>query len=211
MTAVCALPIREMAFGIMTTNERQRTGTFTGKRMAAPKLALVPKAAPTSATAQLSQREAAILRGISEVEVMVENLSENAHRCGLRQSSLELAAAQPMVEAGITVVESAHVVIYVSTVAVQDRLGERDLGCSVALKLQVFTSADAVLRYQNGAQAPVEVDLWSTQSLLTGPSHMMEERILATIHERLSEFATKVRLANTKPSGPRPLTVRRIV
>ena len=158
-------------------------------------------AASASASTQLTPAEASLLRGVTKAKVRV-TLDGHADECGVRKDSLALAAARPMVDARLTIDEYAVVKIRVGVIALQETIGERSVGCSVALQLQAVTLAQDGRLIHQLVKLPedfvVDVELWSNAQILAGPESDIGARVSDAVRRARDEFATKVKMATIK-------------
>lgn len=143
--------------------------------------------------AQVKEIDLAPLRGLDQVQVLVEELDADAQRCGLTKDSLQLAASRTLVDGGIKVSPDASVIFYlnVNVAATPDGL------CVAAVNTSARLFLNVTLPYAT-KPALVAVQVWDTGTLLSGSKFDAETRFVAPVRRLVDEFVTKVKLANQK-------------
>jgi hypothetical protein len=148
---------------------------------------------PTS-TSQLTAMERASLRGFKTTKVVVEKLTFDAQACNITGKDLELAATQPLVDAGIGVEKRADPDVWIYVQASVLIIRE---GCIASVDVSAHTIANAKLMHTQGP-VRVQVRLWSQGRMFTGPASTFGERVKSKVREMVDQFATKVKLANAR-------------
>ena len=141
---------------------------------------------------QISDTERDSLRGIREVKIVVESLDADAEQCNISKEALELAAARPLVDAGIAVKPELPLYVYVRVTVLAMSDGS---GCAANVEVSARTPADAKLPH-TAEPVRVRVLLWEGSAIFTGPRYNFGQRINASVREKVDNFATKVKLAN---------------
>ena len=139
------------------------------------------------------------LKGLSEIDIVVERLESDAEECGIREEALRLAAARPLLDGGIRVVDkiqSAHIYVIVSVLTTSS-------GCvaSVFVLLQDYVNAPLRNKNEVGRDntlvlTQTEVVYERTGSLLTGPKLNFGDRVMAAVRDQVDSIVTKIKLAN---------------
>lgn len=155
--------------------------------------------APTLAAAghpaapPIDQRPGAELKGLTQLGVVVEDLSAQAAACGLRQSVIESAVSKRLTDAGFRVLRNSDEdsYVYVDIITTQPSPGL----CVSRYDAFLYTHTAATLSYQ---QAPVlvQVSLLHTGGLAGGSPASHADGVLHGIQEYVDQFAARIHDAN---------------
>ncbi len=153
---------------------------------------------PPLSIGQITGMERAVLRGLTEMVVLVEDGIEAWPKCNISKEALALSAAAPLVDADLRVFATpslSSATLYVRVNAIEAFAGN----CMASLRLEAHTYANAALPHQGGSGAVfARVQLWEGGGVFTGPAYDFGQLVNASIKEKVGQFATKVKLANQK-------------
>jgi hypothetical protein len=149
---------------------------------------------PVVAAPQLSQSERNSLQGLKVVQVIVEGLDSEAVQCNLDVEGLKLAAARPLVDAGISVGadEKVYVYVLVSPLKLSGSL------CVASVNVSARVLVNATLPHATAKPVAVEAVLWEHGGSLSGPASDFGQRVRTDVRDFVDRFATKVKLANAR-------------
>ncbi len=148
------------------------------------------------------RHEQAPLRGVTAVAIKVQDLSDDAARCGITADAIRSAAAHAFVDAGVRVLDDGstgpRVSIQVSVLAPTPTL------CIANINADLLEEAPGALPHkQNGGDTKV-VDAALTVQLLrdgtfaAGLTADFAQRIQSSVRALADAFATKIKQANPK-------------
>jgi len=129
------------------------------------------------------------LRGLRKMAVLVEDIDDEGIACNIHKESLGLAAARPLVDAGIHVPDypvKAHVNVSARRLS--------DGGCVAFVDVQF--KAYAIVRVVHAGPMLGTAELASYGDLIAGPASDFGSRVEATVRRFVEQFATRVKLAN---------------
>ncbi|MGE5361276.1 MAG: hypothetical protein ACM3NQ_19845, partial [Bacteroidales bacterium] len=132
------------------------------------------------------------LRGLSTVGIVVEDLSSQAAGCGLKQETIEAAAAKSLTDAGLKVSrnsdEDTYLYVQVITTSAPNL-------CVSRYDVSLFTPATTTLSYQ-AAPMLVRVALLQKGGLAGGPPATHGDAVTKTVKQYADEMAARIRDAN---------------
>jgi hypothetical protein len=139
------------------------------------------------------------LTGIRTVEMLIEEPSDEAQRCGITKVGLQTALAGPLLDTKVRVVPSAgDAIAYLNTVTMH--LESRD-ACVTHIQIQLRTYGRAQTRF-NAIPTSV-IELWTEGHLHFSSPTDHSRRVLETVKEMSHALATQIRLANQTPPSSR--------
>jgi len=144
------------------------------------------------------RREQAPLRDITAVTIKVQDLSADAARCGVTSQAIRSATAQPFVDAGLRVLDTAGpwVSVQVSVLAPTSGL------CIANINVDLLEEmAGALTHKQTQAEtkvidAPLTAQLLSDGTFAAGLTADFAQRIQDSLRSLAQTFATKIKAAN---------------
>jgi hypothetical protein len=132
-------------------------------------------------------------RGLSELGVVVEELSSQSTGCGLNQGTLETAVSKHLTEAGLkprrNSDEDTYVYVNISTATVSNGL------CVSRYDVYLTTHTMARLSYQD-RPVLVEVTLMHKGSMAGGAAPAHTENVMKGVLDDVDEIASRIREAN---------------
>ena len=152
---------------------------------------------PLPSASHVQSWEVGSLRGIQSMKVVVEQLDDDARRCGLTPEDLEQAASRPLLNGGIQIDPNTrlHMYVKVSVLTLDPGL------CVAHMEASVRASVEAVMP-NNPQPVFVTAVVWSSGKLLSGPRLEFPSRVTAWVRQAADDFVTKVKSANAKTRGP---------
>jgi hypothetical protein len=158
---------------------------------------IVAVAATLIANQSQAQTPSHLLRGLSQVQVVIEKLHGGSKECGLTEASIRDAIMYPLSSSRVEVVRNSDVAFYVKV----NTLYSKEL-CFSSVSLEVFTYHYVTLKWfgdTTGARR-AEVRLWDPPGVIdySSPSSHAQ-RILNEIENSVKRFITDWNLDN-KPS-----------
>ncbi len=140
-----------------------------------------------------TQKPDAELKGLTDIGVVVEDLSSQAAACGLSQAPLEAAAAKSLTDAGFKVRrnsdEDTYLYVHVVTASVSTGL------CVSRYDVFLYTHTTATLSYQ-ATPLLVQVSLLNEGGLAGGAPASHGDTVVKNVKAYVDEFATRIRNAN---------------
>jgi hypothetical protein len=97
-----------------------------------------------------------LLRGISNVALVIEDLSANDKGCGLTEEAIRAAVMYPLSSTQIEVKPSSDVTLYVNTTSLSFPAASV---CVTNLSVEVYTYQNVMLKF-SGYENRVQIDLW---------------------------------------------------
>ncbi len=139
------------------------------------------------------QKPDAELKGLTDIGIVVEDLSSQAAACGVSQAPLEAAAAKSLTDAGFKVRrnsdEDTYLYVHVTTASVSPGL------CVSRYDVFLYTHTMATLSYQ-ATPVLVRVSLLDRGGLAGGAPGTHGETVVKNVKQYVDEFATRIRNAN---------------
>jgi hypothetical protein len=175
---------------------------------------------PTGREAVWQVSEGSPLRDIQGVNVLVEDLPEDATKCGLDPEALRRSAAGPLLDGSIAVGEGpTYPTLYVNVMAL--RSGSSD-DCVAALTIELYDYTYFAPRFQQDARAlgglglfapwkgdrigemqvrpvqlaPGTVVLMTNGGIFSGPKRGFAARVTTRVREVVVGFVAKIKLDN---------------
>ena len=127
--------------------------------------------------------------GVSEVDIVVEGLSDNAAKCNVTKGGLDAATRLPLDASRLRINPDASSYVYVRVAALWE-----PSGC--AAFVQVVLKRSLAIRGTN--QLVFGAMVWDNGTLLTGPSSDFGQRV----NQRVTDF-TKELIAEWIKANPR--------
>ncbi len=164
--------------------------------------------------------EGSPLKDIQGIDVLVEDLPEDATKCGLDAESLHLSAARALLDGSIAVGEGVtHPTLYVNIMALRSAAND---SCVAALTVELYDYTYFAPRFQQdqrargglglfapwrGARAgekqvrpvqmaPGTVLLMTDGGIFSGPKRGFGVRITTRVRQLVDGFVTKIKLDN---------------
>lgn len=164
--------------------------------------------------------EGSALSDIKGINVLVEDLPEDATKCGLDTESLRLSATRALLDGSIAVGEGVtHPTLYVNVMALRSAASD---GCVAALAIELYDYTYFAPRFQQDPRArgglglfapwagdpigktqvrpvqlaPGTVVLMSNGGIFSGPKRGFDVRITTRVRELVDGFVTKIKLDN---------------
>ncbi len=140
-----------------------------------------------------AQKPDAELKGLTDIGVVVEDLSSQAAACGLTQAALDTAVSKSLADAGFKVRhnsdEDTYLYVHVITASVSPGL------CVSRYDVFLYTHTTATLSYQT-TPVLVLVSLLNKGGLSGGAPGAHGETVVKSVKQYVDEFATRIRNAN---------------
>ncbi len=124
------------------------------------------------------------LKGIKEVEVLIEGLGGAEKKCGLSKSGLRSAVLFPIATSQLKVVDQASIKVYENATAVHH--GSIDL-CEAKYQVQLYTKQQTLINATN-IYRRVELNLWDRGGVISGPKGTFEKLLRDTIEDLAKEL-----------------------
>jgi hypothetical protein len=153
----------------------------------------VPAVPSSAAPADLDQRPGAELKGLSALGIVVEDLGAEAASCGLRQETLEAAAAKSLSAAGLKVLRDVDedTYLYIRVVTAATASGT----CFSRYDAIVYSYAAATMSYGT-RPALVQVSLLNRGGLAASAAKSHGESVTRALAQYVDQFAAQIRDAN---------------
>ena len=141
----------------------------------------------------LDRRPGAELRGLTQIGVVVEDLTPQAAACGVNQGALETGTVKRLTDAGFRVRRNSDedTYVYVSVITSSLSTGL----CVSRYDVSLYTHTTARLSY-GLAPVSVQVSLLHKGGLSGGTGAAHGEAVLRGVQESVDLFATQIRAAN---------------
>jgi hypothetical protein len=153
---------------------------------------MVPATSPDVIQWTEGEFDRVALGGLRKVAVLVEDIDDEGIACNINKESLRLAAARPLVDAGIYVPDypvKAHVDVSAR------RLSSGE--CVAFADVQVKAYAGVRVVHRPGPMLGT-AELASYGDLIAGPASNFGSRVAARVRRFVEQFATRVKIANQK-------------
>jgi hypothetical protein len=164
--------------------------------------------------------EGSPLKDIQGINVLVEDLPEDATKCGLDAESLRSSAARALLDRSIAVGEGVtHPTLYVNIMALRSAAND---GCVAALRVELYDYTYFAPRFQQDPRArgglglfapwggdragekqvrpvqlaPGTVVLMTDGGIFSGPKRGFDVRITTRVRQLVDRFVTKIKLDN---------------
>jgi S1-C subfamily serine protease len=132
-----------------------------------------------------------LLRGVSKVQLVIENLAERDKECGLTEQAIRAAVMYPLSSTKIEV-GSSHVALYVAANSLSFRAASL---CVTHYSVQVFTAQSVTLEF-SGHDNFAQIELWNSGSILSSDRSDHARRVTGSIEQRVKAFITDWNLDN---------------
>jgi S1-C subfamily serine protease len=143
-----------------------------------------------------------VLRGLSKVSIVIEDLDAQDKECGLTKDAIRAAVMYPLSSSQIAVDPSAEVALYVRTGTLSFRANGV---CFSSLDLQAFTFQNVTLAF-SGNEGRAVIQLWQSGGVASSSLGSHARRITGFVEAKVKKFITDWNLDN-KPEAsvnPRP-------
>ena len=140
-----------------------------------------------------------VLRGLDEVDVTVEELTESNKACGIDEDAVTNAIKYPVSSSYPRIEPSAPVVFYVRVTSIFDRA---DSGCFSNVDVQVYAVQSVTLEF-SGANRFLRVMLWQKNVVLSNSRVRHPRFVTETVDESVKKFITDWNLDNKSETGTR--------
>lgn len=137
----------------------------------------------------LAQTRGSILLGLSEINLLIEDLSDDARPCGVTRELIEQAFMYPASSAQFRVSKSSRVTFYIRVTTIN--AGTR--GCLNTVLVQVY-SFQSVTLIHSGQTTLATVELWQGGTLLAGPPD--GQQVKQAVENYTKQFITDWNLDN---------------
>ena len=141
----------------------------------------------------VSEGPDAELKGLSQLGVVVEDLSSQAAACGLSRAPLEAAVLKSLSDAGLKALRNAdedtYVYVHVMTTSASTAL------CVSRYDVFLYTNTTATLSYQ-AKPLLVQVSLLHKGGLAGGAPGSHGDAVLKGVKQYVDEFAARIRAVN---------------
>lgn len=174
------------------------TASLTGAAPPSPSRPAAPPgtvpAAPATTPQPLDERPDAALKGLTRVGVVLEDLSADAAKCGLKQDALESAIEKHLTDAGLHVErnldDDTYVYVNVNTVSASPTL------CVSRYDVTLYSHTASKLSY---TLAPVllQVELLHRGGIAGGGPAAHADGVMKGVLEYVDQFTSRIRTANT--------------
>ena len=154
---------------------------------------MMPASPDRTGTAPLTVRPGSELRGLNSLGVVVEELSQAATTCGLKQDAIESLARKGLTDAGLKVVtnsdEDTYLYIRIVTTAMTTGF------CFSRYDAILYTNTMATPTY-GSAQSLVQIELMRNGGLAGGGATQHADSVVSSLRQYVSSFAARIRDAN---------------
>ncbi len=135
------------------------------------------------------------LKGLTQIGLVVEDLSSQAAACGLSQAPIEAAVSKSVTDAGLKVLrnsdEDTYLYINVSTTSASSSL------CVSRYDVFLYSHTTAVLPYQ-AKPVLAQVQLLHQGGIAGGSPAAHAQSVMGSIRQYTDEFAKRIRDANAR-------------
>lgn len=135
------------------------------------------------------------LKGLTNIGIVVEDLSSQAAACGLTQAPIEAAVSKSFSDAGLKVTRNAdedtYVYVHIITSSVSSGL------CVSRYDVSLYTHTTATLSYQ-AKPLLVQVELLRKGGLAGGGPAAHADGVMRSVKQYADEFAKRIRDANQR-------------
>jgi hypothetical protein len=148
---------------------------------------------PPPTTAALDQRPDASLKGLTRLGLVVEGISADAVKCGLKEDALTDAVTRHLTDAGFRVLRDTddETYLYVNVNAVTASAGF----CVSRYDVTLYSHAAAPLAHTS-APVLLQVELLHKGGLAGGAPAQNADAVTKSVLEYVDQFATRVKNAN---------------
>jgi len=154
---------------------------------------MMPASPDRTSTTPYTVKPGSELRGLTSLGVVIEELSQAATSCGLKQDVIESLAKKGLADAGLRVVtnsdEDTYLYIRIVTTAMTTGF------CFSRYDAILYTNAMATPTY-GSAQALVQIELMRNGGLAGGGAAQHAESVISSLRQYVSSFAARIRDAN---------------
>jgi hypothetical protein len=138
-----------------------------------------------------------LLKGLHEVEIIVEELSESNKACGINEDAVFDAIKYPVSSSNLRIQPLAPVVIYVQITSIFDRA---DNGCFSNIEVRAYDPQSVTLDF-SGADKFVSVLLWRKNVALWGSRDRHPHFVTETVEQYVKKFIIDWKLDNKDALG----------
>jgi hypothetical protein len=150
-------------------------------------------APPTPAAPPVDQRPDAALRGLTRLGVVLESLSPDAAKCGLKQEAVETAVSKQLTDAGLRVVrdsdDDTYLYVNINTVIASTGL------CVSRYDVTLYSHAEGKLSY-TALPVLLQVELLHKGGLAGGGPAAHADGVMKGLIEYVGQFTTRIRNAS---------------
>jgi hypothetical protein len=154
---------------------------------------MMPASPDRTSTTPLTMKPGSELRGLTSLGVVVEELSQAATSCGLKQDAIESLAKRGLTDAGLRVVtnsdEDTYLYIRIVTTAMTTGF------CFSRYDAILYTNVMATPTY-GAAPALVQIELMRNGGLAGGGAAQHAESVVSSLRQYVGSFAARIRDAN---------------
>jgi len=154
---------------------------------------MMPASPDRTSNTPLTMRPGSELRGLTSLGVVVEELSQAATSCGLKQDAIESTVKRSLTDAGLRVVTNSDedTYLYVRIVTTAMTTGF----CFSRYDAILYTNAMATPTY-GSAQALVQIELMRDGGLAGGGASQHADSVVSSLRQYVNAFAVRIRDAN---------------
>jgi len=154
---------------------------------------MMPASPDRTSNTPLTMRPGSELRGLTSLGVVVEELSQAATSCGLKQGAIESLVTKSLTDAGLRVVTNSDedTYLYVRIVTTAMTTGF----CFSRYDAILYTNAMATPTY-GSAQALVQIELMRNGGLAGGGASQHADSVVSSLRQYVNAFAVRIRDAN---------------
>jgi hypothetical protein len=133
-----------------------------------------------------------LLRGLSEVKLLIEELSPGAKPCGLKEEAIRAAALYPLSSTKIVLKPGAYVTLYIYIITIHQNTNRR---CLSNVRVEVWTSQKVTLQFSGDTKFAI-VDLWHSDYVVSSYWSDHEKQLSDIIEKEVKNFITDWNLDN---------------
>jgi hypothetical protein len=150
-------------------------------------------ASPAPAAPPIDQRPDAALRGLTRLGVVLESLSPDAAKCGLKQEAVETAVSKQLTDAGFRVVrdsdDDTYLYVNINTVTASAGL------CVSRYDVTLYSHAEGKLSY-TALPVLLQVELLHKGGLAGGGPAAHADGVMKGLLEYVGQFSTRIHNAS---------------
>jgi hypothetical protein len=137
-----------------------------------------------------------LLRGVTKIQLLIEELDTQGKECGLTQDSLRTSVLYPLSSAKIEVVSAADVIFYLG---VDSLYLKGDQLCFSSINVEAFTLQNVSLF--SGEQKQAEIQLWFNGAVASTGADRHARHIQDIIEDKVKKFVTDWNFDNKPETG----------
>jgi S1-C subfamily serine protease len=139
-----------------------------------------------------------LLRGLSKVQLVIEDLDSDSKGCGLSEEAVRASVMYPLSSTDIRVEPRVNVAFYVN---ISTLLIAADQRCTSSLRIRVYAYQTVTLNF-SGDEKYAEVTLWNSTSIHSSGRAPHARQIADAIESRAKKFITDWNLDNKALATP---------